>query len=957
MAFKSETETRKTAARVDMSWDNAEFDEPKSKRDWKRFFLVFGLGALSWVATYVGMLELIEANMGDLPLIHKAIIGFSVAMLMVMVVWLLDQMFSDIGWFTRILFGAGYVFLTLISVGFGFGFYWKVLESRSEASRSAESAVGQVQTSLHAAMTRLEQLQGTLDSLTNVSTTKADTERASGTSCPNSKPGDGPRRKMRDDDAGRFKFASDFVKGRVTTVKTDIAALEGDLAKIVKDDKSTVDAKSGNRNEFMRNLGRKLDMTVVGFNAFRTDPQLKQIRADLHERADKVTFVDTKGGTYTCPDSQLTTALKGVVRAIDELPSLEKPKIAAVEGSEAVIEAFRRLTATFYGALSFKLPPSPEELRELQKKAVQSVEMGNAAQAKLNAMADQAGLSKRDYVPLAIALFVDICLLLVSMKKAQSRLGGLLPKMRAAERGPVIQILSRFNEIHHDKQIRENFEVFRHVVFDFHGDYYAAVPLNAPYRPNPNNGRQRQGYGVSDAEALIQEAHLLANLFASFEKEKIFTRVHSPLLGTKTVQKRLRRQGSKFANSEAFRIYRFRDGAWSDIILGAVMGAARRVEEDKRRRRVEDEIFRNDKQPTLDPRSHPDDGYRPPANPDDLRVGRPARGEPHMPYVVGNENDRGAAVGYRRPSPPQGMETGTQDGRGPAGPVPGYAGYPASVQGGQHRAASAQASAAPRTAGWIPTPGRRVEQPAQSAINAAPAYSMTRQPAPWPRPAERPANSNTAPVDRPEAPSMHAAASAAAMSAAAPIGENIVLHPAMRAVAPQAQPEATNYARPMTEGTLAVAMEPVALHKEPTVTVAAVRETVTYTLPVSDAALPQALFLAAAERRAAVVDAMVETVESVVAEAPKAAPAQLSALPPPMPVAPVVANGPVVISLPDAAAEHAAKAERAAWETAHNAGFDADQDAALDHQSEAAADDADDPRTMAMRLAPKKRDA
>ena len=588
MAFKSETETRKTAARVDMSWDNAEFDEPKSKRDWKRFFLVFGLGALSWVATYVGMLELIEANMGDLPLIHKAIIGFSVAMLMVMVVWLLDQMFSDIGWFTRILFGAGYVFLTLISVGFGFGFYWKVLESRSEASRSAESAVGQVQTSLHAAMTRLEQLQGTLDSLTNVSTTKADTERASGTSCPNSKPGDGPRRKMRDDDAGRFKFASDFVKGRVTTVKTDIAALEGDLAKIVKDDKSTVDAKSGNRNEFMRNLGRKLDMTVVGFNAFRTDPQLKQIRADLHERADKVTFVDTKGGTYTCPDSQLTTALKGVVRAIDELPSLEKPKIAAVEGSEAVIEAFRRLTATFYGALSFKLPPSPEELRELQKKAVQSVEMGNAAQAKLNAMADQAGLSKRDYVPLAIALFVDICLLLVSMKKAQSRLGGLLPKMRAAERGPVIQILSRFNEIHHDKQIRENFEVFRHVVFDFHGDYYAAVPLNAPYRPNPNNGRQRQGYGVSDAEALIQEAHLLANLFASFEKEKIFTRVHSPLLGTKTVQKRLRRQGSKFANSEAFRIYRFRDGAWSDIILGAVMGAARRVEEDKRRRRVED---------------------------------------------------------------------------------------------------------------------------------------------------------------------------------------------------------------------------------------------------------------------------------------------------------------------------------------------------------------------------------
>jgi len=107
-------------------------------RDPKRLFLVVGLGALSWVATYVGMLELIECNMGSLPILHKLIIGFSVAMLMTMVVWLLDQMFSPIDWFTRLSYVFGYVFLSIISIGFGFGFYWKVLESRSEAARSAE---------------------------------------------------------------------------------------------------------------------------------------------------------------------------------------------------------------------------------------------------------------------------------------------------------------------------------------------------------------------------------------------------------------------------------------------------------------------------------------------------------------------------------------------------------------------------------------------------------------------------------------------------------------------------------------------------------------------------------------------------------------------------------------------------------------------------------------------------
>jgi len=957
MASRSETgRSGQTTRSVDLSWDNPDFEtQAKPKQDLKKLFLVIGLGGLSWVATYVGMLELIEANMGDLPLVHKAIIGFSVAMLMTMVVWLLDQMFSDIGWFTRMIYAAGYVFLTVISVGFGFGFYWKVLESRGEASRSAESAVGQVQTSLHAAMTRLEQLQGTLDSLTTISTQKADNERNTGLSCPNSKPGDGPRRKMRDEDAGRFKFASDFVKGRIGTVKSDIAALEGDLMKIAKDDKSIVDTKSGTRNEFMKNLGRKLDLTVTGFNAFRTDPQLKQIRIDLNERADKVTFVDTKGGTYTCPDSQLTTALKGVVRAIDELPQLEKPKIATVEGSEAVVEAFRRLTATFYGALSFKLPPSPEELRELQKKAVQSVEAAPAAQARLNAMADQAGLSKRDYVPLAIAIFVDLCLLFVSMGKSRNRLQGLVPKMREAERGPVIQILSRFNEIHRDAEIRENFEMFRHVVFDFHGDYYAAIPLNAPYRPNPHNGRQMQGYGVSDAQELLQEAHLLANLFASFEKEKIFTRVHSPLLSTKTVQKRLRRQGSKFANAEAFRIYRFKDGAWSEIILGAVMGAARRVEADKRRRRVEEDLFRGTEEPSLDVApvrskrqpieerdhdvadaviSHPEP-YPP-------RYGAPINGYGHHDAASSTAMSQPPHdPGYAMPRPmtgthgaaswgmamaPQGapgLDSGPM--RVPAGETPPFNGLPP-VQPFYPANASAQAARAP----------------AQALRDLDPAL-----------PAGRVANNNTVPSAR--ASAVPPAGEPPHRLTTPAIAENVVLHPAVArpAVTPPPLPleaaldAAINGAgadsSQVVEPTSAVAVDLEPVQPEKTVTVEAVRETVTYRVPVSEAALPQSLLKAAGDL--------------AIDLEPKAEEALPRALPPPLPEMPAVVEPPAVIALPEAAAEHSMKVERQSWDAAHQAGWRQGHDSTLNgHQAEEPGLPADDTRTMALRLRPAKRE-
>ncbi|MEM1371133.1 MAG: hypothetical protein AAGG72_02775 [Pseudomonadota bacterium] len=555
-------------------------------RDWKKAVLVLGLGALSWVATYVGMLELIEANMGELPLLHRVIVGCAVAMLMIMIVWLLDQIFSPAPLFQKLAYVGGYLFLTLISVGFGFGFYWKVLESKSEATRSARSAVGQVQTAMHAGTTRLEQLNATLISLRDLSQKKAQQEREAGTSCPNSRPGDGPRRKMRDADAEKFAFASQFVGGRIGTLKGELSAFDADLAKIRDDDPSTVSARDGTRNAFMRELDGKLDLAVAGFNAFRTDPQLRQIRQDLASRAERTIFPTARGGSFTCPDPQLQAALRGVVRAIDQLPQLADPQIAAVEGSEATIEAFRRLSTTLLGVATLQRPPTPDELRTLQRAAVQAANDRSSGAIATASTQTPAGLAKRDYIPLALAIFVDLCLLLVSMGRPANRFSGLVDKMHAAEKGPVIRILSRFNDIHRDADVRRNFEVFRHVVFDFHGAYYVAVPLDTPYnRVDPRTG-YATAYGASEAQDLQHEAHLLANLFASFEKEKIFSRVHSPLLTAKVIRKRLARQGSKFAGSQAFRLYRFQDGAWSDIILGAVMGAARRVEQQKLQQRM-----------------------------------------------------------------------------------------------------------------------------------------------------------------------------------------------------------------------------------------------------------------------------------------------------------------------------------------------------------------------------------
>jgi hypothetical protein len=83
-----------------------------------------------------------------------------------------------------------------------------------------------------------------------------------------------------------------------------------------------VDARTGIRNEFLRGIGRKLDLTVTGFSAFRTDPKLKQIRIELADRAEKTTITGAKGIAFSCPDGQLQMVLRGAVGAIDQLPEL-----------------------------------------------------------------------------------------------------------------------------------------------------------------------------------------------------------------------------------------------------------------------------------------------------------------------------------------------------------------------------------------------------------------------------------------------------------------------------------------------------------------------------------------------------------------------------------------------------------------------------------------------------------
>ena len=199
------------------------------------------------------------------------------------------------------------------------------------------------------------------------------------------------------------------------------------------------------------------------------------------------------------------------------------------------------------GAVQFRLPPSPDELRDLQRQAIQSAEGGEGPTGAPALMAQEPGLGSRDYIPLFVAIFVDFCILLVSVNRPINRFQNMVSLMRDAREGHMSEMLGRFHDTHEAGLARE-FEALHHVVFDFLGDYYAAVPLSA----------QRS------------DARYLANLFTSMEGKGIVDRALLPPMFI--VRRKLAKQGSAFADEQLFRLYRFRRGAWSKLVMDAVLG-------------------------------------------------------------------------------------------------------------------------------------------------------------------------------------------------------------------------------------------------------------------------------------------------------------------------------------------------------------------------------------------------
>jgi hypothetical protein len=194
--------------------------------------------------------------------------------------------------------------------------------------------------------------------------------------------------------------------------------------------------------------------------------------------------------------------------------------------------------------------------------------------------------------------------------------------MDAARRGAMNEYLETFYKVFQDQfdqrrrpSATEVIAPIQDVVFDHRGHYYAAVPLDFREEDYMIWLEKRKGPGAAQAifratsEKPLEQSRYITSVFATLEGSGFVVLIDATDDGLDfaLIKQKLDQQGSVYAQADAFRLYRFRDKAWAQILIQSVASGAAESERVARQRAKSGESW----EPRLQVRAPSDDGsYR-----------------------------------------------------------------------------------------------------------------------------------------------------------------------------------------------------------------------------------------------------------------------------------------------------------------------------------------------------------
>ncbi len=502
---------------------------------------------ISFIGTYTGMLQVLQSGDNSFGFFGVAGVFLFILAATIIMAYSVSEMFrSGRSFWPRVSLVVTYIVTLLISVSFGFAFYWTQLEARSQAVGDAQRYLNAFDREITVAD---QQLAGTLTTLATVNadfTTRAAAERASGNQCADgSGGGDGPRTRHLAARAGEINALVMALTPQIDAVRADAAVVRSEFEKVqALGAKTAADVAPEEREAVFRTAAAAANKAGATLQALSSSRSVKNYTADLRTWAGEYanpSLMRVEAGTgarFKCYNTMIASQLNGVASDLEALPQLPVKELDSYAGAQATREALDRFWFTLATPVRNVIDGPQTQTETEREEAVRreaiaealgtrTDEAGGAEMSSLEAkelVDSQQGLRRNDTLPLGLAIVIDSLLFLSALWSQPGQKFAAFARMMKDLRGEKERPLAL---VQGSKDIQHNpdFSFLRPYVFTHYDEVYLALPVSGDFAKEP-------------------ETQVLNTLRIAWQAGKIITRAS---VSSATIERQLAAAGSRLA--------------------------------------------------------------------------------------------------------------------------------------------------------------------------------------------------------------------------------------------------------------------------------------------------------------------------------------------------------------------------------------------------------------------------
>lgn len=457
---------------------------------------------ISFIGTYTGMLQVLRSGDNSFGFFGVAGVFLFIFATTVIMAYSVSEMFrSGRDFWPRVSLVATYIVTLLISVSFGFAFYWTQLEARSQAVGDAERYLTVFDREITVADS---QLAGTLSTLTALNTNFNELsaqERASGNQCGElSGGGDGPRTRHLASRAGEINALVSVLTPQIASVRAEAESVRGSIENVrAMGAKPASEVSPEEREQVFRSAAASANKAGATLEALATSQSVTNYVADLRTWAGEyanpsLTRVESgSGARFKCYNPSIASQMNGVAADLAALPVLPISQLDSYAGAAATREALDRFWFTLMtpvrAVIDTPRAQTETEREEAVRRAAIAEALGQRAdEAAAEEMSSsevkelveaQEGLRRDDALPLGLAIVIDSLLFLSALWSQPTEkfaaFARMMRELRSEKERPIALVGGA-----HEIQRNPDFSFLRPYIFTHYDEVYLALPVAGP---------------------------------------------------------------------------------------------------------------------------------------------------------------------------------------------------------------------------------------------------------------------------------------------------------------------------------------------------------------------------------------------------------------------------------------------------------------------------------------------